>query len=119
MWTLNSPRASGGRGKSSIGLRQAMMRMHHMLALAVRLFGFFLKLLGLGLDFLLFLVVFIDLLLVVLLLVGRSYIGGKLHQMALGALRLVEIPLVRGMRFLQHRLVLGGAALVADDGAHR
>src|SRR5882724_3046930 len=99
-----------------------MVRTHHMLALNIRLRCFCFYLLGLQFYFFLFFFVFFKLVFVVLALLQRRQFSRKLHQMPLTALGLIKIPLIRGLGFFQHCLVLEQdgfilrrPALIADD----
>src|SRR4051812_13627939 len=80
--------------------------MQRMFARIVNLMRLLIQLFRLEADFFFFLVVAPDFLLVELHLRGLSAQPGcKLREMALGAFRLVKIPLVRSFGFFQYSLV--------------
>src|SRR6185369_15101222 len=107
--------------------REEMVRMQGMRALLEERLGLFLVGARFLLDVRLLALVARGLRVV---LAGHLGVGGErrgdLRQVLLLALRLVEIPLVRGLGALQHRIVLEEDRLVlrvpaeeAHDGAHR
>ena len=102
------------------------MHVQHSLALAIGLLRGGLELFGVDLDLLFFLLVALDFLLVLLGGIAAGDHHRQLGQVLLVALGLVIGPLIGGLgladrRFVlvQQRFVLGGAALVAEQRAHR
>src|SRR5258705_3039165 len=126
-------REDGDRGERDGDLeerhrdREVVVRMERVLAVVVSFLGLGLERLGVLLDLLLLAGIALRFGGVLLLGFGiRGDARRELRQVLLHALRLVVVPLVRGLGLAQHRLVLADhrlvlrvAAAVAHDGAHR